>query len=383
LIRFIGLLALFALIIVGTMLLQIDSIDTQSEPPRSTASSVATVIAVDSDQPTVAGSAILDPLFRKACEIDAANARNAAEESSLEDLPAEAYAEVEAFSQMLAETSERLAASLAGEHLHAAALLASDSEKRLELFEDAYSVNPNNAQLVYDALGYCIGRNARDDCAASEWARRLQLVDSENSDAWRLIATQRYQDGDESSALVALRRAANSATSNSYYFDKVELFERSLAAVADMSYVERANMAFGLASMSIANSRGLFDMCREEAPRDGQWAEACLEFGRSQERKSKTLLGMLVALNLQRIVLEKGGETEEWERVVDRQARIRPSLNSVASRHLALRGVLMLATPRALTEYLATARVEGEANAEANLTSTTLEWLQKHPECLQ
>ncbi|MEL6449418.1 MAG: hypothetical protein AAFQ62_15900 [Pseudomonadota bacterium] len=275
--------------------------------------------------------------------------------------------------------SERLSESTSAEHLHVAALLAEDQERRFALMDRAIVIDPADPFLVWSAVQMCSARDAPARCATRNWERQLIAVDGENSESWIRIAANRYSEGDIDSALSALRRASTAAESRRYWPEMVERIERGLAASSDFSFPERAKMAFGYAAAMLPGYSDQVAMCQGQSTKDPEWAYACLAYGELVEAQGKEELSESIARSMQRIALEATGDKERAEEVVRHiEVRRRERLESLSDTAPIER--LIMSDPAVFAAYLAAVKSEGEGSATRAMSAEYERQLELRPE---
>jgi hypothetical protein len=257
--------------------------------------------------------------------------------------------------------SDRLSASTSAEHLHLAALLATDKGARIELITRAITTTPSHPFVVWSAVRLCM-ENHGAGCPLDDWLVRLINIDSGNSLAWAQLAMHRYSSGESAAALNALRRGAAAAMANDYWVDVVALSVDSLAAASDLGFVERASLAFGISAMQTLPYHALTAMCRDES-RNAGWAYACLDFGAQLENEATSELSGMIALAIQRLAAETQGDEEQLAAIESRETargeRMREASDALGDSQF----LLVASSPSIFESYLERIRQEGEISA--------------------
>lgn len=249
------------------------------------------------------------------------------------------------YEEVIQPVLERLAASSFGDHLLAAALLQTDPASRFGLVERAVAAAPRDPLVLWSAVRICSDPRDSPDCPLREWEQRLIAVDGQNSESWVLVAANRYAAGEGSAALEAMRSASTTAESSTYWTETIELIERGLLAASDFTFPERAQAAIGLAaSQGIPSFAGLTTMCREQSLASPEWADACLRYGELAEVRGETIIGVSIALSVQRLVLEAVGESGRAAEVEER-SRARGQEFADATPGINAAGALMTQNP--------------------------------------
>ena len=284
------------------------------------------------------------------------------------------------FEQFRRELAERLAILPTADHLHAAALLASDPALRLELIERSLAENPDDRFGLWSAVRICSRAPGSFDCPLRDREQRLAAIDGHNSETWVQVAANRYAEGDHDAALAALRQAGAAAESNGYLAETIELMERAMAAGTDLPLPGRAVTAWGLAAGELPRYGSYVTMCREASAQSPDWAYACLAYGELIERQGKIELGVRIGLSIQRLALDALGDETGAAAVQGRlQARQAEWRNLFEGRKPGTERLIFL-NRRLFSAYLAAIRSHGEHVAERYLAEEAWRLLEKQPE---
>ena len=212
-----------------------------------------------------------------------------------------------------------LEASADTEHLLVVALLSwrEDPEEALLTLGDAAARNPRDPLIASQVLELCmrIGTCSR---ARKEMEQNLIVADRANGLAWVQVARSRLERSDEEGAIAAMKEAVASATIEENFADYVLLFDRALAASADLSAYERFEVAYGFSPAMVASSYQITSDCRERATSSAEWQDACLRLGERLEHGSRTLLGKGIGFGLQKQMYELAGNTRQYDLVSGR-----------------------------------------------------------------
>lgn len=187
---------------------------------------------------------------------------------------------------------------------------APDASRRNNLLEfGTHAASSGSPVLAWHALRACA--EARQSCPISHLEQDLLDLQRGNAEAWALVAAIRYQRGDVSGALAAMKGAANASTATWHGPETIVLVERTLATHTAIPYPDSADLAFGAgAAAPIPTSPGLNTMCRVESVASRAWAEACLAFGTLRLEHIETEMGKGQAYGITRQALTTLGETE-------------------------------------------------------------------------
>jgi hypothetical protein len=270
-----------------------------------------------------------------------------------------------------AEARDRLLVSLDYEHLAAAALLSAHPSDRVAAITRALARGRHDPTVVWLAALICNAAVESDACPAQQWESLLLALDDQNSEAWIQAASSRFERGEIRAALDALRRAASSPETRTYWPETVELVERALAAAGGYSFSARAELAFGVAAAHQPDYAAYARVCRAQSA-DAEWTEACRAYGELAERQGKTELGQAVARGMQIAALEALGDERARDEVAARQRQARETRDRRRAE------AFLAGSPRHFTAYLATLRERGEtaAFAEADAAAARLAPLQ-------
>ena len=262
------------------------------------------------------------------------------------------------YAEWQSTVADQLADSSSPEHLHLAALMASEPAQRLELITRAVDAAPAEPFILWSAVRLCRG-HADTGCPLDDWLDRLTLADSENSLVWSQLAMHRHQGGDKAAALDALRRGASSTSANSYWIDTVMLSAQSLAAATNLSFLQRVNLGFGISAAQVPAYGDLANTCTAEAS-DPAWAFTCIDFGRQLELEARSELGNAFGLVLQQRGFEALGDAEAADKARERQNARRQRMQDAREVQVENAFLLISASPSLFEAYLERIRSEGE-----------------------
>lgn len=274
----------------------------------------------------------------------------------------------------VAATTEILNVSADSEHLHLSALLSKDPATSVDFVARAMAANPNVAKLAYDAVWMCAKAKDVADCPIEAWERRLVDLDKENSEAWGLIAKNRYERGEVDAAFEAMRRAASAAETRDYYAETIEMAERSFAAGGLLSLEERIVQAYFVGNTFSLHTWAPLGMCREQGAMDAEWARVCLAYGDLTEKRGQNDGTKLTGIKIQKYALEQLGELRDK---ADVEARLKEfGTWRPPDDMLAMLSTLLIATSSdAWSGYVASYKADGERAANTHLRSHTCKWL--------
>jgi len=274
----------------------------------------------------------------------------------------------------------RLSVSPTAEHLILAAFLDDDSASRIGIIDRAVSSNRHDAFTLWNAVHICTEEHEATGCPLRDWEQQLLRVDGQNSESWIRVAANRYESRDLDGALEALKRAAASAETRAYWTETIEMAERGLAAGADLSFQERATMAFNIASSNLPLWGDYMDMCGAQSAIDVDWAYACLAYGRTLENQGRTFNGLLIGLAIQEASLEALSDRDGLARLEQRKAARSRELSALASDKMSMAEQLVTSTPDEFSSYLASVRRSGEWDAMAIVVEEASALIQHQPE---
>jgi len=281
---------------------------------------------------------------------------------------------VDRWSEARDQIIQRLADAGDPEHVMVAALYETDLQRRLGLFNRAIALAPNNPLLLWSAVAACNRGGEKAQCPSHDWLQRLSQIDSNNSDVWMSLAVEQWQAGDSEGALASLQRAANGYENNIYYADAIEMTVRAFtAAGSDLPFPVIAGYAFGNATKMSPNYRGYYELCTALGDTDAQAAGFCLQFAENAAERYHVELGQLVANQLEMAMLNKLGEPDLAEQVLQRRQQTRAeqsaTVNSQAIQVEKQLEEYIVYGPNQLASYLATLRQVGEVAAREQMYS--------------
>ncbi|WOJ98190.1 hypothetical protein R0137_06390 [Congregibacter brevis] len=270
----------------------------------------------------------------------------------------------QASAKMAADTAafvEVLSASSTSEHLHIAAHFESDSSEKLQLIERALSINPWEPMLSCGAVQVCLDVTPALECPLREWGQRLVDVDSDNSEAWAMVAANEFSSGRTDVALEALKRASAASESNMYWTDYIGAIERSLAATTNDEFPTRAVTSMSRAPLPSYGH--VLEMCRAAASLTDEWGATCIRYGRLLASQGRTEFGFAIGRAVERVVYEGLGDTDtvaflKAKALIERKERVATGVE-----YSPAFDVLMLSTPEGFHSYLEAIRTKGEATA--------------------
>lgn len=218
-----------------------------------------------------------------------------------------------------------LAASTVAEHKLAAALLAHgemNAAGAVDLLVEAKKLDPSNPMVAPRILQMC--QIAQEDCSLSLLDLEVQSVttDRGNADVWARVASSRASRSDYAGALDALQEAVAAPEFNEYHVDTILLFDRALAASAELSSVERLRAAYSYATATPLTQNDMSGPCLEQASESGEWLNACLRWGERRELESKSTSGRLHGLVLQQTMYRLSGDAREEASAKARQQEV-------------------------------------------------------------
>ena len=218
-----------------------------------------------------------------------------------------------------------LAASKDAEHKLAAALLAygeMNAAGAVDLLVEARQLDPSSPMIAARMLQMC--QIAQEGCNLRLADLEIQSLttDRGNADAWARVATSRASRSDYAGALDALQEAAAAPEFNEYHVDTILLFDRALAASAELSSVERLRAAYSFATVTPLTQNDMSGPCLEQASESGEWLNACLRWGERQELESKSTSGRLHGLVLQQTMYRLSGDAREEASAQARQKEV-------------------------------------------------------------
>lgn len=223
--------------------------------------------------------------------------------------------------------------------------------------------NSDSPLLAWHALRACL--EAEVYCPFPPLEQDLLEADSDNAEAWALMATLRYRRGDVAGALAAMQDAAQASMSTWYLGDTIALVERSLAEQTAITYADRVGLGFGVAASTLPSQSSLLNMCRVESAASRAWAEACLAFGAVRGEHNETTAARSIAYPIREQALTALGDMESAAEVAAESAlfnaeRTAGGLELTGSR-LRVLEVLVTTDPERLHAYLSAIQQFGES----------------------
>lgn len=281
------------------------------------------------------------------------------------------------FQNLWSETKNQLTQSTQSDHLYVAAMMEEDKAERLTLIKRAIEADPQNKHSYRLGLTTCMYSPVTQGCQNKEWEKRLVELDRENSEAWMMVAANRYHHGDTQAAYEALEQAASAEDSTIYWVHNIELATQVLEAGGIKSFSHRAQAAIALSLVpSPAYSRYIV-MCREQSNTNPAWAQACLTYGERSAQLSATLLGESIARVIQIQAHKALGNEQIAQELEDLQTmrKVEYSTNSVQQKEMHL----AFAVPELFYAYLDLLRSHGELGAIKLVRNEISQYVENNP----
>lgn len=230
---------------------------------------------------------------------------------------AEKMAELDRLEQQVVPVLE---ASASAEHLLVAALMIwrDEPDRALQLLGEAAARDSRDPLIASQHLELCVRYGGQCSRPRTDVEQKLIAADRANGLAWVQVARSRLERLDEESAIAAMKEAVAAATIEEHFADYVLLFDRALAASADLPAYERLEGAFGFAAAMVSSSYRITADCTERATNSAEWQDVCLKLGERLEHGSRTLLGKGVGFGLQKQMYELAGNNRQYDLVSER-----------------------------------------------------------------
>lgn len=367
-----GVLLIVAILLATYLVAQREA--TQTASPAEISSN-APLVEVNTPPPTEFPAAELRSALTEVCSEN---------DSTLADkdlTQGEIDAQIDSFDALRLSLSDTLSVSLSPEHLHLAALLENDPVAQVQFLEQAMASSPSDPFPVWSAIRICSDSAISPDCPLGAWEQRLVAVDGQNSEAWMRVAANRYAAGETDAALEAMQRAATAAETRIYWPETVEMIERGLSAAgSELSFPERAGMAFGFAAMMLPVYGDYTRMCEDQASQSAEWAYACLSYGELAEFQSKTEIGVSVGRSMQKLALDALGEADNAADIEQRLLDRRQERLSIDTEHTQLIERILISNPTMFSAFLAATRSMGEQAARRKITMDIERLIEQQPD---
>lgn len=262
------------------------------------------------------------------------------------------------------------------EYLLAAALLNGWKDPRLamDLLQRSAADHLNDPILIWTALVIC-GQRPGLDCDFGELEETAIDVDADNGAMWVQIAGLRLGSDDEEGAIDALRHAISAPRFDSYYDEQIMLVERGLAVGSNLSFSERALMAWGTASVTPIGLGSLTARCKSGA--DGVWSELCEQLGSRMTTDSGNSLTKMIGMDLRQIVLTNQLDEKGLTAIARERDALRQSMGSIEQNEQMIN--LMMNDELVLRNYLENLEVYGEDAARQSFFAE-MQRLKNSPE---
>ncbi len=238
----------------------------------------------------------------------------------------------EQFRQWVDFAQKTLAQSDDAENRLVAALLGTvDAEPTTYAqLHDVMDSEPRNPLIAWNYVEYCSGLYAPCGLASALVEQRALRADPSNGALWAKIAAKRFERGNRAGALEAMQQAATASQFDSFWIDHILAFERALRVVPNPNRRNGLIDAIGFVTVLPSSEVEIVRTCKQEAPRNPQWMDACLAYGKRLERDGRTLLNQMFGLAIQRNVMESAGDPIALMRVQDVEIRYSEYLRQFA-----------------------------------------------------
>ena len=229
----------------------------------------------------------------------------------------------EQFRQWVDFAQKTLAQSDDAENRLVAALLGTaDAEPTIYAqLHDVMDSEPRSPLIAWNYVEYCSDRYTPCGLAPALVEQRALLADPSNGALWAKIAAKRSERGNRAGALEAMRRAVTASQFDSFWVDHILAFERALRVVPNPNRRNGPIDAIGFVAALPSSEVEIVRTCRQEAPRNPQWMDVCLAYGKRLERDSRTLINQMLGLAIQRNAMESAGDQIPLMRVQDVEIR--------------------------------------------------------------
>ncbi len=148
-------------------------------------------------------------------------------------------------------------------------------------------------------------------------------TDRSNAELWFTIANARATRNDLDGALEALRRANAATEYREYWFERILVFDRALAASTSTASLERLTNAIGMVAAMPDVTAALMKLCKSRGEESAEWRVECLRAGEKIESGAETIMSTTMGMALQGDVYELEGDTRRAAEVTQRGRRLR------------------------------------------------------------
>ncbi|WP_448547252.1 hypothetical protein [Thalassotalea fusca] len=141
----------------------------------------------------------------------------------------------------------------------------------------------------------CQSANVCDEKTESD----IIATDKTNAALWLNVAALRLKNIDSNGVVEALENASNAPEFNDYFVEQIHFNNNVLIHHSDLSVRERLIQATG--SNIMKGFFAIHSFCKQSISEKGENAHVCLSIGEKLEKNSKTEIGTMIGLNLQKI----------------------------------------------------------------------------------
>ncbi len=213
--------------------------------------------------------------------------------------------------EFIAQAMPVLEASGDPEHQMVAALLVwrKQPERAAMALNEAARLDPSHPIVASQHLELCDRAGGYCGEPRVTLENRLIATDKANGMAWLQVTRSRLSRSDEAGALEALRAAATSATFEDFFAEHVLIFDRAITATTGASPGESIENAFGFAAAMLSSAYLVSRDCKERSTSSAEWHDLCLRLGERLEYDSRTFMGMMIGVGIQKNAYELAGDT--------------------------------------------------------------------------
>ena len=203
------------------------------------------------------------------------------------------------------------------EHLYVASVLTSVEapDSIVSRIQRAAAIDPANPMIAMQWLYGCSTFAEACDEGLGAAESFAVTTDRSNAELWFAIASARATRNDPGGALEALR-SANAATEyREYWFERILVFDRALAASTSTASLDRLTDAIGMVAAMPDVTADLLVLCKEKIKDSAEWRVECLRAGELIESAGETIMSTTLGMALQGDVYELEGDTRRAEQV--------------------------------------------------------------------
>jgi len=194
----------------------------------------------------------------------------------------------------------------------AAFLPRSEQHAELQRISNTF---PDERLPALHLLKSCINDPGADACN-EQLIDRVATLDGSNGFSWTLIAQYRHAIGDETGALLAMRRAASVPVYDNFFRYQLRQMSDALEQLGDADTIVSKFDLLNFGLVADLNKHQLLNFCHQPSGDERELATYCLAMFEAMTNTSGVMLHEMIGLAAQEAMHEMLGDEVERERVL-------------------------------------------------------------------